>query len=651
MVLLQSGHVARLLTACLAVGPPRCGPPLLSERAVLGAPLPVFGDLPLQPSTSAVLREQGVTKPTPIQQAAMMRLYRGESAVLHSATGSGKTLAYLLPLLQRLHVSKPGQLLVVVPSRELALQTAAAVEWTWPHHGTQRAFLLTATASTAPELAEAMRKAACPVIIATPRPLLSLVRHMAGTDRIYSRRAIRVGGQELVSFASQLRAVVLDEADALVLSRQIAVAGPPKAIRGGRAAWRDPVKAGRGGSKPAGSDGAGSDGPPVTEFERPETFTLPVPRSVQALINARPAAAVRGAGRGRASLSTGRGGRGKAKPAPQLQLVACSATVSYRLTSEVARLLSLDDMSRLPVITESNAPAPTKRRTGERGRGAVGVPRAIVHSWVPVASRADKAAGAAAVLRALAPAAALYFVRDDEPVAAALVVLRAEGLDARALHEELGMDGLASHSATGYFELQRTLKQLLGGTQAVGMAASAPADRAAASLGEAPVGVLGGGSLAATADLAAIADPLSARTHVEADAAPAAVAAPPCRAPLVLVSSFGSARGLDLGGEVECVVLSALPDSADTYLHLAGRTGRCGRQGRVVTLLAPEERGQLGKITRQLGVSIRGDADLALSVAQATGQDAGELAGWSEAEAVEGPEPAYDDAEWSDIAW
>jgi len=38
-------------------------------------------------------------------------------------------------------------------------------------------------------------------------------------------------------------------------------------------------------------------------------------------------------------------------------------------------------------------------------------------------------------------------------------------------------------------------------------------------------------------------------------------------------------------------------------------------------------------------------------VAQATGQDAGELAGWSEAEAVEGPEPAYDDAEWSDIAW
>jgi len=180
---MRSGHAAvALLTACCAVGIQRCRPPVLIEKAVLGAPLPVFGDLPLQPSTSIALRDAGVTKPTPIQQATMMPLWRGESAVIHSATGSGKTLAYLLPLLQRLHVSKPGQLLVIVPSRELAMQTAAAVEWTWPHHGTQRAFLLTATASPAPDLVEAMRKAACPVIVATPRPLLSLVRHLVSTD-------------------------------------------------------------------------------------------------------------------------------------------------------------------------------------------------------------------------------------------------------------------------------------------------------------------------------------------------------------------------------------------------------------------------------------------------------------------------------------
>jgi len=54
----------------------------------------------------------------------------------------------------------------------------------------------------------------------------------------------------------------------------------------------------------------------------------------------------------------------------------------------------------------------------------VGVPRAIAHSWAPVESRADKPLAAAAVINALAPAAALYFVRDDEPVAATLEVLR-----------------------------------------------------------------------------------------------------------------------------------------------------------------------------------------------------------------------------------
>ena len=65
---------------------------------------------------------------TPIQAAAMMPIHRGEHAVLHAETGSGKTLAYLLPLLSRCHASKPSQVLVVVPSRELAVQIGAVVE-------------------------------------------------------------------------------------------------------------------------------------------------------------------------------------------------------------------------------------------------------------------------------------------------------------------------------------------------------------------------------------------------------------------------------------------------------------------------------------------------------------------------------------------
>ena len=59
-----------------------------------------------------------------MQQDMLQTARKGASVVLLSPTGSGKTLAYLLPLLQKLD-SKSDELqaLVIVPSRELALQT------------------------------------------------------------------------------------------------------------------------------------------------------------------------------------------------------------------------------------------------------------------------------------------------------------------------------------------------------------------------------------------------------------------------------------------------------------------------------------------------------------------------------------------------
>lgn len=58
-----------------------------------------------------------------MQQAAMAANEKDEDVVLLSATGSGKTLAFLLPVLQRLKTGTIGvQALIIVPSRELALQ-------------------------------------------------------------------------------------------------------------------------------------------------------------------------------------------------------------------------------------------------------------------------------------------------------------------------------------------------------------------------------------------------------------------------------------------------------------------------------------------------------------------------------------------------
>ena len=58
----------------------------------------------------------------------MPLIARHANVVLHAETGSGKTLAYMVPLISRLEPRKPLQLLVLAPSRELALQLAAQVD-------------------------------------------------------------------------------------------------------------------------------------------------------------------------------------------------------------------------------------------------------------------------------------------------------------------------------------------------------------------------------------------------------------------------------------------------------------------------------------------------------------------------------------------
>lgn len=60
-----------------------------------------------------------------MQQDTLQTVRKGASVVLLSPTGSGKTLAYLIPLLQKLDAANDNlQALVIVPSRELAIQTA-----------------------------------------------------------------------------------------------------------------------------------------------------------------------------------------------------------------------------------------------------------------------------------------------------------------------------------------------------------------------------------------------------------------------------------------------------------------------------------------------------------------------------------------------
>ena len=81
-----------------------------------------FQDFSLQSTTLAVLAKMEVIVPTPIQAEAIPALLAGNDVVGRSATGSGKTLAYSIPLVERLSKERVTQALVLVPTRELAVQ-------------------------------------------------------------------------------------------------------------------------------------------------------------------------------------------------------------------------------------------------------------------------------------------------------------------------------------------------------------------------------------------------------------------------------------------------------------------------------------------------------------------------------------------------
>jgi superfamily II DNA/RNA helicase len=89
-----------------------------------------FSELNLAPEILKAITELGFTTPTEIQIQAIPPVLSGVDLRASAATGTGKTAAFILPALQRLTVPSelPGKgprILVLVPTRELAMQVAA----------------------------------------------------------------------------------------------------------------------------------------------------------------------------------------------------------------------------------------------------------------------------------------------------------------------------------------------------------------------------------------------------------------------------------------------------------------------------------------------------------------------------------------------
>ena len=154
-----------------------------------------FAELGLSGASLQAVDALGFTTPTPIQEQTIALLLSGRDVIAQAPTGTGKTAAYGLPIIERLdeNVLAP-QALIVVPTRELAIQVAEAIHGfgkfkevvTLPIYGGapyERQFRA---------LARGVQ-----VIVGTPGRLLDHLR----------RETLALGG---------VRTVVLDEADEML---------------------------------------------------------------------------------------------------------------------------------------------------------------------------------------------------------------------------------------------------------------------------------------------------------------------------------------------------------------------------------------------------------------------------------------------------
>ncbi|MEK7240243.1 MAG: DEAD/DEAH box helicase [Gemmatimonadota bacterium] len=157
-----------------------------------------FSTLGLDPRLLDALTTLGYEEPTPIQRAAIPPLMAGRDVLAMAATGTGKTAAFALPLLHNIDATLPPRarlaVLVLVPTRELAMQVAEAIHRYGKPFG---ASVLSIYGGAPMEQQIRSLKRGVDVVIATPGRALDHIR----------RKTLHL---------DHVKTVVLDEADEML---------------------------------------------------------------------------------------------------------------------------------------------------------------------------------------------------------------------------------------------------------------------------------------------------------------------------------------------------------------------------------------------------------------------------------------------------
>lgn len=155
-----------------------------------------FQSLGIDADIVAALEERGITTPFPIQTEAIPLALAGNDVIGQAKTGTGKTLGFGLPLLQAIgdQGGKDTLALVVVPTRELAIQVASDLEIASSKRSTK---VLAIYGGKAYEGQIADLDAGAQVVVGTPGRLIDLA----------NQRKLNL---------KQVKFLVLDEADEML---------------------------------------------------------------------------------------------------------------------------------------------------------------------------------------------------------------------------------------------------------------------------------------------------------------------------------------------------------------------------------------------------------------------------------------------------
>ncbi len=95
-----------------------------SDTPVHAAYVPThkFEDFDILPVIAQNIASKGYTTPTPIQDQAIESILEGKDIIGIANTGTGKTAAFLIPLVDKVARDKNQNVLIIAPTRELALQ-------------------------------------------------------------------------------------------------------------------------------------------------------------------------------------------------------------------------------------------------------------------------------------------------------------------------------------------------------------------------------------------------------------------------------------------------------------------------------------------------------------------------------------------------